>query len=62
MTGSYNEAETLHSSKIFNSHIQDMAINETRMKLAIGGLDCVKIFSLSSYAELKTDKITIKST
>lgn len=60
LTGNYNEAETLHTSRLFNMHVQDMAISETRMKLAVGCLDTVKIISLTTYQELKSDKITIK--
>jgi len=61
LTGNYNEAETLLSTKVFNSHIQDISINETKMKLAIACFDTIKLFSLSSYQELKQDKISIKS-
>jgi len=45
---------------MFNMHVQDMAICESKMKLAIGCLDTIKIISLTTYQELKTDKITIK--
>ena len=49
----------VQSEKIFNSTLDCIETNDNLYKLAVAGENCIKIYNLSTWKEIKNEKIIL---
>ena len=49
----------VQSEKIFGSTLDCIATNDNLYKLAVAGENCIKVYNLSTWKELKNEKIVL---